>query len=201
MALQDPDKPPSHDVVTEASKVRKRLIDSFGKYDLAAKRIRDLPSTSPTQLRLQKAIYQQSANFLNLHMLPLKSLPKVLKHASPHGTSSSTSNGRVGALAAIRYNDMDSASQISTSSAISAMEAEEKELREKLIVLEEQKFMVGEMIEGAKKGRKFDEVKALMESKGELEREIDLLNGVLGQLDWRGVYAGNGNAAGLAVGR
>jgi len=47
-------------------------------------------------------------------------------------------------------------------------------------------------LRGAKKGRKFDEVKALQESKGELEREIDGLNGVLGQLDWRGVYGANG---------
>lgn len=200
IALQDPDKPPSHNQLTEASKVRKRLIDSFGKYDLAAKRIRDLPSASPTQMKLQKAIYQQSANFLNLQMLPLKSLPKILKHASPHGSTSQPTNGRVGALAAIRYNDIDSASQISSSSAISAMEAEEKELRERLIVLEEQKFMVGEMIEGAKKGRKFDEVKALVESRGELEREIDGLNGVLGQLDWRGVYAGNGGGGGSSGG-
>jgi rabenosyn-5 len=105
-------------------------------------------------------------------MLPLKSLPKILKHASPHGhslsSSSTNGNGRVGALAAIKYNDIDSASQVSSaaSSQISAMEAEEKELREKLIVLEEQKFLVGEMIEGSKKGRKWDEVKALSESKG-----------------------------------
>jgi hypothetical protein len=197
IALQDPDQPPSHNQLAEASKVRKRLIDSFGKYDLAAKRIRDLPTTSTTQQRLQKAIYQQSANFLNLHMLPLKSLPKILKHASPHGHSLSSSsttngNGRVGALAAIKYNDIDSASQVSSaaSSQISAMEAEEKELRERLIVLEEQKFLVGEMIEGSKKGRKWDEVKALSESKGELEREIDGLRGMLGQLDWRGVYTG-----------
>jgi rabenosyn-5 len=207
IALQDPDHPPAHNQIAEAAKVRKRLIDSFGKYDLAAKRIRDLPTTSTTQQRLQKAIYQQSANFLNLHMLPLQSLPKVLKHASPHGHSLSSSsvngngNGRVGALAAIKYNDIDSASQVSSthSSQISAMEAEEKELRQRLIVLEEQKFLVGEMIAGAKKGRKFDEVKALSESKGELEKEIDGLRGMLGQLDWRGVYTGesaNGEAKG-----
>ena len=79
MALQDPDKPPSQQTLTEASKVRKRLIDSFGKYDLAAKRIRDLPTKSPAQAKLQKAIYQQSANFLSIHMLPLKSLPKILQ--------------------------------------------------------------------------------------------------------------------------
>ncbi|TVY43777.1 Vacuolar segregation protein, partial [Lachnellula occidentalis] len=179
MALQDPEKPPSHIQLAEASKVRKRLIDSFGKYDLAAKRIRDLPSKSPTQLKLQKAIYTQSANFLNLHMLPLKSLPKILKHASPspHGLPS---NGRGGALAAIKYNDMDSASQISSSSAVSAMEAEEKELKERLIVLEEQKFLVAEMVADAHKRRKFDEAASLQGNLGDLGREIDAVNGMLG---------------------
>ena len=187
MALQDADNPPSHAVLLEAGKVRKRLIDAFGKYDLAAKRIRDLPTQSPVQAKLQRAIYQQSANFLNLHMLSLKSLPNILKHASPHGHAL-PANGR-GALAAIKYNDIDSSSQISSSSAVSAMEAEEKELRERLIVLEEQRFMVGEMLETAKKGRKFDEITALNGNLDDLGREIDAVNGMLGQLDFAGVYA------------
>ncbi|TVY56034.1 Vacuolar segregation protein pep7 [Lachnellula cervina] len=192
MALQDPEKPPSHIQLAEASKVRKRLIDSFGKYDLAAKRIRDLPSKSPTQLKLQKAIYTQSANFLNLHMLPLKSLPKILKHASPspHGLPP---NGR-SALAAIKYNDIDSASQLSSSSAVSAMEAEEKELKERLIVLEEQKFFVAEMVADANKRRKFDEAASLQGNLGDLGREIDAVNGMLGQLDFAGVYAREGSS-------
>ncbi len=208
-ALQDPDTPPSHVQLVEASKVRKRLIDSFGKYDLAAKRIRDLPTTSPLQQKLQKAIYQQSANFLNLHMLPLKSLPKILKHASPHANVLPT-NGRT-ALSAIKYNDIDSSSVVSSSSAVSAMEAEEKELRERLIVLEEQRFMVSEMVEGAKKGRRFDEVTALQGNLGELAREINNVNGMLEQLDFAGAYArenangngqGNGNGGGaLGLGR
>jgi rabenosyn-5 len=191
IALQDPDKPPSHIQLAEASKVRKRLIDSFGKYDLAAKRIRDLPTTNQTQAKLQKGIYQQSANFLNIHMLPLKALPKILKHASPHGHNSNgglPQNGR-GALAAIRYNDIDSASQISSSSAVSAMEAEEKELRERLIVLEEQKFFVSEMIADANKRRKFDEVASLSGNLADLAREIDSVNGMIGQLDFAGIYA------------
>lgn len=201
IALQDPDKPPSHNQLTEASKVRKRLIDSFGKYDLAAKRIRDLPTTSTTQQKLQRAIYQQSANFLSIHMLPLKSLPKILKHASPHGSNGLPPNGR-SALASIKYNDIDSASQISSSSAVSAMEAEEKELRERLIVLEEQRFMVTEMVNDAKKARKFDEVQALSGNVDDLTREIDAVNGMLGQLDFAGVYAreqanGGGGALGL----
>lgn len=187
--LQDPDHPPSHIQLAEAAKSRKRLIDSFGKYDLLAKRIRDLPTSSMTQQKLQKAIYQQASNFLHIHMLPLKSLPKILKHASPHGMSQlqvPPRNGR--ALAAIKYNDIDTASQVSSSSAVSAMEAEEKELRERLIVLEEQRFFVSEMIADANKRRKFDEVSSLSMNVEDLSREIDQVNGMLAQLDFAGAY-------------
>jgi rabenosyn-5 len=191
--LQDPDKPPSHIQLAEASKVRKRLIDSFGKYQLAAKRIRDLPTTSPTQSKLQKAIYQQASNFLHLHMLPLKSLPRSLKHASPHGANGNTPHSG-SALASIKYNDIDSASQISSSSSVLAMEAEEKELRERLIVLEEQKFMVSEMIVDANKRRKFDEVSSLSMNVQDLSKEIDQVTSTIAQLDFAGAYAnGNGN--------
>lgn len=69
------------------------------------------------------------------------------------------------------------------------MEAEEKELRERLIVLEEQRFMVSEMVADAKKGRKFNEVQALSGNVDDLTREIDAVNGMLGQLDFAGVYA------------
>lgn len=187
-ALQDPEKPPTPAQLAEASKVRKRLIDSFGKYDIAAKRIRDLPTNSPTQKKMQMSIYQQSANFLNLHMLPLKQLPKLLKHASPQGASSLPTNGR-SALSSIKYNDIDSASQVSSTSVVSAMEAEEKELREKLIVLEEQKFFVSEMIADANKRRKFEEVASLSANRSDLEREIDAVQGMISQLDFAGAYA------------
>lgn len=53
------------------------------------------------------------------------------------------------------------------------MEAEEKGLRERLIVLEEQKFMVSEMLAAANKRRKFDEVAALQGNVEDLSREID----------------------------
>ena len=194
VALQDPEKPPTPTQLAEASKVRKRLIDSFGKYDLAAKRIRDLPTTSPAQQKLQKSIYQQSANFLSLHMLPLKALPKILKHASPHGRSISSNNlpanGR-SALSNIKFNDIDSASQVSSSSAVSAMEAEEKELRERLIVLEEQKYMVSKMVADANKRRKFDEVAALSANLAEMGREIDTVMGLIKGLDFEGLYTGD----------
>ncbi|KAI9871301.1 MAG: carboxypeptidase Y-deficient [Pleopsidium flavum] len=196
VALQDPDRSPSPAQLADASKVRKRLMDSFAQYDVAARRIRDLPTSSPTQQKLQKAIYQQATSFLHLYMLPLKTLPKILKHASPHGNTSTghlTPHGRPsGALTSIKYNDVDASSQASSSSAVSALEAEEKTIRERLIVLEEQKFFVSEMIADANKRRKFDEVSSLAQNVADLSKEIDQVNGMLEQLDFAGTYASQG---------
>ncbi|MCJ1282206.1 carboxypeptidase Y-deficient [Xylographa opegraphella] len=194
VALQDPDHPPSPTQLADASKIRKRLMDSFTQYDTAARRIRDLPTTSPTQRKLQAAIYAQASSFLHLHMLPLKTLPKALKHASPHGLLPSP-----GRLAAIRAPAAaaaaaPAASRASSSSAVSALEEEERALRERLIVLEEQRFLVGEMVEGAKRGRRFDEVGSLQGNWLDLGREVDELRGLLEGVrrGFEGVYAGGG---------
>lgn len=194
LALQDPDKPPTTQQLQDATKVRKRLMDAFAQFDTAARRIRDFPTESPTQKRLQKAVYQQAYNFLSLHMLPLRTLPKILKHAAPHGNpngrGSPALNGRPtgGALAAIKFKDIEAGSVVSSSSAVSVMEAEEKELRERLIVLEEQKFFVTEMIADANKHRKFDEVGSLAQNVEDLSKEIDQINGQLNQLDFAAAY-------------
>lgn len=206
-ALQDPDHPPTSSQINDASRTRKRLMESFTQYDTAARRIRDMPSSSTTQLKLQKAIYQNASQFLHLHMLPLKSLPKILKHATPHGkvngsiAGSPLANGGKphGALAAIQYNHVrhGSSSNISvtsgTSSRISELEAEEKGLRERLIILEEQKFMVQEMIAAANKRRKFDEVAALASNVEDLSQEIDGIQKQLDNLDFEGAYAAGVN--------
>lgn len=208
---RDPKRPPSSQQIADASRVRRRLMDSFNKYDVAARRIRDMPTKSLTQQRLQKAIYQQATNFLHLHMLPLKSVPKVLKHAStaadripsrtaspniPTNGSPAPSRPRESALASIKYNSVatnGSSSSIAsdTSSAVSALEAEEKTLRDRLIVLEEQKFFVSEMIADANRRRKFDEVSSLAVNVEDLSREIDRVNGMLASLDFEGAYTGS----------
>ena len=190
-ALQDPDKPPTPNQLADASKVRKRLMDSFTQYDVAARRIRDLPTESETQKKLQGAVYTQATGFLHLHMLPLKSLPKVLKHASPNGRPNTPQSRANSSLAAIRLNEVDNASQISSSSAISAMEEEEKSLRERLIVLEEQKFFVSEMIADANRRRKFDEASALSQNQQDLSKEIDSIQGQIAGLDFAGAYTAN----------
>ena len=193
LTLQDPKDPPSPTQLAEASKVRKRLTDAFTQYDAAARRIRDMPTQSPTQTRLQKSVHQQAMSFLHVHMLPLKSLPKIMKHATPNGKPQS-------ALAAIRYNEASntgsrpssSRASSTSSAAVTALEAEEKELRERLIVLEEQKFFVSEMIADANKRRQFDEVSALSGNVDDLSREIDQIQGQLAQMDFAGAYAADG---------
>ena len=200
LTLQDPDKPPSPAQLADAAKVRKRLTDAFTQYDSASRRIRDMPTQSATQARLQKAVHQQATNFLHVHMLPLKSLPKIMKHATPNGKPSPrAANGKPqSALAAIRYNEVSnsrpssSRASSTSSAAVTALEAEEKELRERLIVLEEQKFLVSEMIADANKRRRFDEVSALSGNVEDLSREIDQIQGQLAQMDFASAYATDG---------
>ncbi|KAL1960649.1 hypothetical protein VTO42DRAFT_7228 [Malbranchea cinnamomea] len=210
-ALQDPDDPPSPEHLNKAARVRKRLMDSFAQYDIAARRIRDLPSHSPTQLRLQKAIYHQATNFLHLHMLPLKSLPKVLKHATPHGSSTSSlpdSSSSSRYLAPIRYGNPNaprstpsltsdqpqSPASSSSAAALSALESEEKQLREQLIVLQEQKFFVSEMVADAQRRRKFDEAGSLGQNLRDLEAEIGKVEHRLSELEreFEELYLGGG---------
>jgi len=100
---------------------------------------------------------QAAILFLQQHMLPLQSIPKVLrgKEKSPLAASGNE-NG--------------------------VSDAKEKELKEKMMVLEEQKYLVENMIEQARKGRKMEEVAALKESVKDLEEEIEKIKRELGDL-------------------
>ena len=202
--FQDPDKPPNPTQMAEATKVRKRLMDAFTQYDVAARRVRDLPTESQTQERLQKAIYAQATTFLHIHMLPLKSIPKLMRKANPAPSPQAVPDGRLAgstgptALKAIHLNQLErpsssrASSTTTDSTAANALEAEERELRERLIVLEEQKFMVQEMVVSANKRRRFDEVGALAQNMDDLSREIDQIQGQIAGLDFAGAYSANG---------
>ncbi|KAK3389768.1 FYVE zinc finger-domain-containing protein [Podospora didyma] len=209
MALQPPDEdvegpprpPPTHAQIQEAAKIRKRLTDAFGKYDIAAKRIRDMKTTSPTQLRLQKAIYTSASTFLHINLIPLKSVPRMLKsNASHHRRLLSSANGSLYHLSPLRNGesaglDGETSSQgaaSEASTAVSVLETEEKEVREKLIVLEEQRFMVQEMLNNSRGARRFEEVGALTRNLDELDKEIEALKKQVSGVEerWEGLYAG-----------
>ncbi|KAI1474893.1 hypothetical protein F4774DRAFT_399054 [Daldinia eschscholtzii] len=198
LPLQDENNPPSHAQIQEASKIRKRLTDSFTKYDVAARRIRDMKTDSPTQRQLQKAIHQAASAFLHMHMLPLKNLPRMLKHNSSSSSSAKSRlivNGHVASPLRNGTDRLETASQTSeASTAVSALETEEKELRERLIVLEEQKYMVQTMISGAHGARRFEEVSALTRNVEELETEIESVKRKVAAVEekWQDVYANGG---------
>ncbi|RTE80375.1 hypothetical protein BHE90_005121 [Fusarium euwallaceae] len=189
--------PPTHAQIHEAAKIRKRLVDSFGKYGTAAKRLRDLPSESATQRRLQMAIYTYASSFLHTNMLPLKSLPQLLRSRSSASSATAVSSSRLLAHthSGLRHSELadpDTASQAPSegSTVVSQLEAEEKELREKLVVLEEQRFMVQAMVKTAHGSRRFEEVSALSRNVDELDAEIKVLKGKVGGVEarWEGVY-------------
>jgi len=93
-------------------------------------------------------------------MLPLQSLPKLLNpKGKTHGTATAAAAANGG-----------------------VSPAREKELKEKMMVLEEQKYLVENMIERARKGRRVEEVEALKESLGELGGEIEVVKRELGDL-------------------
>lgn len=198
LPLQDENNPPSHAQIQEASKIRKRLTDSFTKYDVAARRIRDMKTDSPTQKQLQKAIHQAASSFLHMHMLPLKNLPRMLKHNSSSSSSSRNrllANGHVASPLRNGSDILETASQTSeTSTVVSALETEEKELRERLIVLEEQKYMVQTMISGAHGARRFEEVSALTRNVEELDIEIESVRSKVAAVEekWQGLYTNGG---------
>lgn len=135
-------------------------------------------------------------------MLPLKSIPKIMKRAT--GMSNQAPNGKPqSALSSIQYNAItnghnsrpsSSRNSSTSSAALTALEAEEKELRERLIVLEEQKFFVSDMIADANKRRKFDEVGSLAQNVEDLSREIDQIQAQLSQMDFAGAYVGDESA-------
>lgn len=201
--------PPTHAQIQEASKIRKRLIDSFSKYGAAAKRLRDLKTDSPTQKKLQMAVYTYSSSFLHTNMLPLKSLPAMLRSSSSASSTSRLLSPHRGHPSGLRHSQLavtdsettsyngtaPSVTDDGASTVVSQLETEEKDLRERLAVLEEQRFMVDEMLRSATSSRRFEEVSALTRNKDELEGEIESLRKRVGDLEtrWEGVYV-NGNA-------
>ncbi|KAF4981278.1 hypothetical protein FZEAL_2904 [Fusarium zealandicum] len=192
--------PPTHAQIQEAAKIRKRLVDSFGKYGLAAKRLRDLPSESAPQRRLQMAVYTYASGFLHINMLPLKSLPQLLRSRSSASSSTAVSSSRLLAsnshsASSLRHSELAEADSLSqapseSSTVVSQLEAEEKELRERLVVLEEQRFMVNAMVKTAQSARRYEEISALTKNVDELDSEIKVLRGKIGGVEerWEGVY-------------
>ena len=191
--------------IQEAAKIRKRLMDSFAKYNMAAVRLRDLKTESAMQRRLQKSVFSAASTFLQANMVPLKHVPKMLRSQQSSPGNSSTHrrllanlNGAGGHMSPLRNGenigdaaDSTSVAGSEISTAVSMLETEEKELRERLVVLEEQRFLVQQMVDNAHGSRRFEEVGALSRNVEELDSEINRLKQQVRGVEerWEGLYA------------
>lgn len=158
--INNPENPPPPGLLHEATRVRRRLLDSFVQFDTASRKVMTIEVHSDEEHRLRHQIHTVSAQYLQDNMLPLKALPKILKHSRTPSQLSEVTTAK------------DAAPQLS--------ETEIQALREQVIVLEEQKFLVQGMINEANGRRKFDEVAPLQQSMQDLEVELQNLRAKLG---------------------
>lgn len=135
--------------ILAASKLRRRLLDTFSQLDSAARKVGNLKDLSPTEERIQQQMYTAAVSFLQEKMLPLKTLPKIL-------------------------------GQEAQAPPAKAPPANYKALQQQLVVMEEQRFMVENMMVEAKQRRKYDELPPLEMSCKDLDVEIDTLRAKLG---------------------
>ncbi|KAF8429892.1 FYVE zinc finger-domain-containing protein [Terfezia claveryi] len=180
--LQNPHITPSQAQASEATRTRKRLLDAFSQYENAAKRILALEAKTQTEKVLRRNVYVKAAGFLQMHMLPLKALPKVMEKRKE-----AKKGGAAGMIMEVRSGLTSGASSISGVGVNGGAgeggggemekDAEEKRLQEQLMVLEEQKFLVEGMVGEAKRYRRFEEVGVLERSLRELEEEIERVKG------------------------
>lgn len=144
------------DIIKEASKQRKRLVDSFAQFDKLTKEMITLPLTINDEIKLQTSIKSESFAFIQKNMAPLKQLPKLLK-------------------------DIEKKQKENEPVKLSHSQIQQiKKMREELMVLNEQKFLVEEMISNSKKQRKFDEINTLEQNLEDLNKMIQDLQVNLG---------------------
>lgn len=167
--INNPEHPPPPSLLHEATRVRRRLLDSFVQFDTTARKISGVKAHSEEEVRLRHQIHSVAAQYLQDNMLPLKALPKVLKHSkTPSHLSSVTSAAE------------EAQEQASTPPPPVLDKTEIQALREQVIVLEEQRFLVQGMVNEAQARRKFDEVVPLKQSLADLDSELEKVRLQLG---------------------
>lgn len=172
--INDPEKPPSPELLHQASRIRKRLLESFVQFDTMSRKVMAIRVHTEEEARLQKQIYHVAAQYLQENMLPLKALPKILKkHNKPSQLSEITA-------ASTLEDNIDSTVLEGEGNEETLSPKEIQSLREQLIVLEEQKFLVNSMISEANSRRKFDEIEPLQQSINDLDKELENIRAKLG---------------------
>ncbi|KAH3672336.1 hypothetical protein WICMUC_004308 [Wickerhamomyces mucosus] len=156
-SLQSDENLDNHkNTIKDVSKLRKKLVEYFSSYDELTRQILSLNLTTEEEKKIQLAIKKESLIFIQNNMSLLKSLPRILK----------------------KIEERNAPQQKPTISLAAVHEI--KRSREELMVLNEQKFLIAEMIENCKKQRKFDEIQPLNDNLTEINENIGVLQEKLG---------------------
>lgn len=171
------DEKETEEMLVEAGKMRRRLMEAFFELDKAAKRLQNIKTSSEEEARVKKLVVIDIAQYLQVNMIPLRALPKVLKKDRKE------KNGKKGTKDDGAVNEVEEAGFEAEveGEGDDLSDREVSELQQQLIVLEEQKFLVDGMVKEASSKRRFDELKPLQQSIEDLEKEISHIKTRLGK--------------------
>lgn len=147
----------NHENIHEISKLRKKLTNSFELFDRLTKEIISLGGLSSDETRIQNSIKLESVQFIQKNMVPLKKLPEILSSSSAAET-------------------VPQPVKLSRDEILRI-----KENRTNLMVLQEQSFLIQQMVKTAKANRKFDEVLTLENNLRDIQEQVRQVQAELGE--------------------
>lgn len=165
--------------------VRVRLVKYLKDFEIGTKEFRLQFFYYSTQTKtfcpvvappLVANIYKSIIMFLQESLLLFKRYNEIFSE-----NEKSRLNGQLGISEQTSLSPTPGAASPSSPARPRLSKKEIRELREELMVLNEQKYLVQQQIETAKTQRRFDEIKTLIENVGELDKRIQELDKELGE--------------------
>ncbi|KAL6949980.1 hypothetical protein ACO0QE_000649 [Hanseniaspora vineae] len=158
---------------------KKKIFGTFEMFEFTNKQILTLKCENDSQKIIQKNISLAATSFIQTQLVPLRSKLSVVLEKNLINEQMSTRNSKKDILKTDR-----------TAQDIKNINAD----REQLMVFQEQKFIVENMIAAAKNERKFDEIEALQTNVEVIEKSIKELQEALGNMSRAELYELNINA-------
>lgn len=144
--------------IQNLAQLRRKLLQNLTLYDKLSKSIVQLDTKSTAEKKIQQSIALHASAFIEEKMLPLKKIPEILNPVSQKVEVTTSSD--------LLFNNITI--------------AEVKKYREELMVLNEQRYLVENMLNSAAKERRFEEAISLKTNLSEIDQNIVHLESKLG---------------------
>lgn len=149
--------------LNELARLRHKLLGSFNLYNTLTRQLVCIEPRNHVERQLQNSIKTASASYINEKILPLKSLPAIL---NPEGPKTQKDEPEVKKLSQLMIENLTI--------------KEVKELRQELMVLKEQSYLIESTIQDYKKQRRLEEIVTLNKNLEELHSRIHTVQSKLG---------------------